>query len=115
MTQQQQTEKIQSIRENYAAKEFTKLDELKKLDGKVHTPPKALAYVLGILGTLILGVGMCICLGVIAEGLMPVGVVVGCVGIAVITVNVFIYKTFLAKRKKKYGEQVLKLIDEMEA
>ncbi len=115
MTKQQQSDKINNLKDAYTAKEATKYDELKRLDDKVHTPPRALAYVLGVFGTLVLGVGMCICLGVIAKGLMAVGVVVGCVGIALITANVFIYKAFLAKRKKKYGEQVLKLIDEIEA
>jgi len=106
---------VEQIEGRYGENAPDKVEELKKLDDKVQTPPKALAYVLGIFGTLVLGVGMCICLDVITSGLMAVGVVVGVVGIALIVANYFIFKAFLSKRKKKYGEQILKLVNELKS
>lgn len=115
MTGQNKTKQVEQIRNIYGEKKNDKFDELKKLHKKVQTPPRALAYVLGIIGTLILGVGMCICLGTIAKNLFAVGVVIGVIGIAIVVANVFIYKAFLNGRKKKYGAQVLSLADEINA
>lgn len=115
MTQDNQIEKANKIKDGYLEKTPGKFDELKKLDSKVKTPPTALAYVLGILGALVMGVGMCICLGVLVKDLLPVGVVVGVVGIAMMIANVFIYKKFLSTRKKKYAESIIKLADELQA
>ena len=113
MTNEKQIERANKIRDNYSAKVPTKYDELNALNEKVHTPPRALAYVLGVLGTLVMGVGMCICLGVIVKGLFPVGVVVGCVGIAIMSAVPFIHKAMLKSRKKKYGEKIIALADEI--
>lgn len=115
MTNENQIEKSMKIKGEYEEKRPTKFDELKKLDSKVKTPPTALAYVLGIFGSLVLGVGMCICLGVIAKNLFAVGVVVGVIGIAIVVANYFIYKKFLAVRKKKYAASIIKLADELQA
>ena len=113
MTNEKQIERANQIRDNYIAKAPTKCDELNALNEKVHVVPRAIAYVLGVLGTLVLGIGMCICLGVLAKNLLPVGVVVGCVGIAIMIATPFIYKAVLKARKKKYGEQIIALADEI--
>lgn len=115
MTNEKQTEVINKIRDSYAGKQQSKYGQLKALNEKVKTPPRVLAYVLGIFGTLVLGVGMCICLEVIAKNLMAVGVAVGVIGIAIMVANVFIYKAFLKARKKKYAEQILALVNELGA
>ena len=113
MTDQKQIKKVEQIVDNYQQKQSGKFEELKKLNDKVQVPPRALAYVLGIIGSLVMGVGMCICLGVLAKNLFAVGVVVGVVGIAMMIANVFIYRAFLGARKKKYGAQVLALANEL--
>lgn len=113
MTNEKQIERANKIRDNYTAKVPTKYDELNSLNEKVHIPPRALAYVLGVLGTLVLGVGMCICLGTILSNLFPLGVAVGCVGIAIMIATPFIHKAMLKSRKKKYGEQIIALADEI--
>lgn len=113
MTNEQKIERANKLKESYSPKTADKFDELKALDKKVQTPPRALAYVLGILGTLVLGVGMCICLEVLVKNLLAVGVAVGCVGMAIMIATPFIYKAFLKARKKKYGEQIIALTDEI--
>lgn len=113
MTEQKQFETATKIKDDYIQKQPDKLDELKALNDKVKTPPTVLAWVLGVLGALVLGVGMCICLGVLVKNLMAVGVVVGCVGIAVMIANVFIYKAFLKSRKAKYSAQILQIADQI--
>lgn len=104
----------QKIADAYTDKGETKLERLKKLDAKVKRPADILAYSLGIIGSLILGVGMSLALKAIGATLHPaIGIVIGAVGIAVVAANYFIYKAFLKKRKAKYGAQIIELSDEI--
>lgn len=110
---------ITKVRDSYIPQEHTKLDELKELDKKVKLPATVLAYVLGSVAALILGVGMCLAMKVIgtallsSTALMTVGVIVGCVGIALCIANYYIFKVMLNSRKKKYGEQIIALSNEL--
>ena len=108
-------ELAKKIAENYTAKTESKTDRLIALDKAVKTPAQILAYTLGILGTLILGTGMCLAMQIIATGTLwiVVGVIVGIVGIAVVSLNYFIYRAVLATRKAKYSEEILSLASEI--
>lgn len=110
---------VAQIRDSYVPHERTKLDELKDLDEKVKTPPTVVACVLGTLAALILGVGMCLAMQMIGTAimsptvLMVVGVIVGCVGIALCIANYFIYKAMLKSRKAKYGSRIIEISNEL--
>lgn len=97
---------IQAIKKQYEAKEVTELDELKALDRKAKRPAKITAYVIGVVATLLLGVGMCLAMKVIGN-LMPLGIVIGLVGIAFLSTNHLIYGKILEGGKKKYGQQII--------
>lgn len=103
---------INKIRENYTQKKETKFDELKALDKKVKMPALIFAYIFGSIGSLVLGTGMCLAMKVIGNA-MALGIVIGLVGILMVSVNYFIYKKILSLRKKKYQEKVLSLTDEL--
>ncbi len=102
----------ESIRANYVPHEQTKLDKLRKLDKKVSRPAEIFAYTFGVIGALVLGVGMCLAMKILGD-LMPLGIVIGIVGIAMVSVNYFIYNKILNKRRKKFEKQVLSLSDEV--
>ena len=51
------------IASEYAPKRDSKVAALKKLDARARRPAEILAYVLGILSALVLGVGMCLSMG----------------------------------------------------
>ncbi len=102
----------EEIRAQYREKEDTKLEELKKLDRKVKTPCEIFAYCFGIVGALILGMGMCLAMKVIGD-MMALGIVVGIVGIAAVSLTYPLYARMLKNRKKKYGEKIIKLSDEI--
>ena len=103
------------ILDSYEVKGESKADKLVALDKAVRTPAEILAYTLGVIGSLILGVGMCLAMGVIATGIvwMIVGIAIGVVGIALVSVNYFIYRAVLISRKEKYGEQIKALASEI--
>ena len=97
---------IQAIKKQYETKEVTELDELKALDRKAKRPAKITAYVIGVVATLLLGVGMCLAMKVIGD-FMILCIVIGLVGIALISTNHLIYNKVLAGGKKKYGQQII--------
>lgn len=113
MTSNNQKE-IEKIKSSYVAKssELTKLDELKALDRKVKRPPTIFAYIYGIVGSLVLGVGMCLAMEVIGN-LMPLGIVIGLLGIVMVSTTYPIFHKILNRRKSIYSEEILKKSNEL--
>ena len=112
------TDKIYAvaIAYEYAVKDESKVIALKKLDARAKRPATIFAYALGVIATLLLGVGMCLSMGVIGSGstaLKVVGIVVGIVGIAGASANYPIYKKLLAAGKKKYAFDIIRLANEI--
>lgn len=103
---------VQKIRSDYSEKQYSKLDELKDLDKKVKRPAQALAYTIGTVGSLILGSGMCLAMGVIGKKKTP-GIIIGCAGIGVLAGNYHIYNTVLKSRKNIYADKIMSLSDEI--
>lgn len=101
---------VEKIRAQYTAREVTPLDELKALDRRVKKPAEVFSYVFGILGTLVLGVGMCLAMKVIGDMVLP-GIVIGSVGIAMVCVNHLFYRAILSARKKKYAAEICERSD----
>lgn len=101
----------EKIRASYEKKEQTKLDELKALDKRVKMPADVFAYIFGTIGSLVLGTGMCLAMGVIGNSLMIPGIVIGCVGIAMVGVNYSIRNSILKSRKSKYASKIVELSD----
>ena len=97
---------VERVLNDYQEKQTTKIDELKSLDKKAKTFPNVFAYVFGSISALVLGFGMCLAMEVILPGFMWLGIIIGVVGIALVTVNYFLYNVILAKNKAKYAEQI---------
>jgi len=99
----------------YTEKHPTKVDELKALDKKVKNPARIFAYIFGVIGSLVLGTGMCLAMKIIAQTtqLMLAGIGIGLVGILMVSVNYYIYQKILNKRKKKYAEQIIEKSNEI--
>lgn len=114
------TDKVyaKKIAEEYAPKNDSKARALKRLDDKVKLPPTILTYSLGIISVLIMGVGMCLAMGVLGGGttlMLVLGIIIGCIGIVGICVNYPIYIKFLSSRKQKYAADIMRLANEIAA
>lgn len=112
------TDKIyaQNIANEYAPKKTSKVVALKKLDKKAKRPAEIISYSFGIAAALILGVGMCLSMGVIGDGSVvtfAAGIIVGVLGIAGVSANYFLYKKLLEKGKQKYGSDIIRLASEI--
>ncbi len=105
---------VESIRGRYEPKSEgqAKLERLQALDREARRPAQLVAAIFGALGTLVLGVGMCLAMKVIGD-LMVLGIVIGLIGLAMVSANYFIYKAILKSRQKKYAEKILALSDEL--
>ncbi|MCC8195709.1 MAG: dihydropteridine reductase [Ruminococcus sp.] len=112
------TDKIyaESIAKEYAPKDTSKVVALKKLDWKARSKACIFTYTFGIVMTLVLGVGMCLAMGVIGGGttlMMVLGIVIGVIGIIGVSVNYPIYKRLLESGKKQYASDILRLAKEI--
>lgn len=114
MNMEQEKQYAQQVRAEYApgSEEEGKREQLKKLDRAARRPAEIFAYTFGIVGALVLGVGMCLAMEVIGS-MMPLGIVIGVVGIAMVTANYFLYRAILRSRKKKYAKEIVSLSDEL--
>lgn len=104
---------VEKIRASYEESKVTKLDELKTLDRRTKRPAQALAYILGSIGTLVLGAGMCLCMPEVIEGYIPIGIAVGLVGILMVSVNPIFYRSHLRARKRRASAEIFRLSGEI--
>lgn len=109
---------VQKIRTQYTEKEHTQLDELKALDAKVKRPANVFAYVFGSISAIIMGSGMSLVMTDIGSTLgmkntMMTGIIIGIIGMIMAIINYPMYKGILSSRKKKYGDEVLKLSEKL--
>ncbi len=103
---------VNQVQAQYAPKGSGKLDELKALNKKVNRPANIFAYTFGTVGALVLGGGMSLAMEVLAGGML-LGVGIGVVGLAMVSLNYFFHKTILKSRRKKYAAQILTLSDQL--
>ena len=106
----------QKIRTQYVEKQTSELDALRELDAKVKRPANVFAYVFGSISALVMGLGMSLVMTDVGAAVgianaMVMGIVTGVVGIIMAILNYPIYSRILNSRKKKYGEEILKLSD----
>ena len=110
---------VQKIRTQYTEKSDTRLDELKKLDAGVKRPANVFGYIFGSVSAIIMGSGMSLVMTDIgsqigiSENSLPIGIVLGTIGMIAMLLTYPIYKKILTKRKKKYRQDVLALSEQI--
>lgn len=107
-----QQEEIRKIREKYIPKEENKMEQLRRLDESATRPGTIAAMVVGIIGALLLGIGMC-CTMVWAEQFFIPGIIIGVIGIAVVIATYPIYNRITKKRREKLTPEIMRLTDEL--
>lgn len=107
-----QQEEIERIRKKYLPKEENKMELLRKLDKDVTKPGMICSLVIGIIGCLLFGMGMC-CVLVWAESFFTVGIAIGIAGMAVMGAAFPIYQKITAKERERVAPQILTLTEEL--
>ena len=105
-------EEVEAIRKKYMPKEESNLEKLRKLDRSAERPGTVLALVLGIFGTLIMGIGMSCCM-VWAVNLFIPGIIIGVIGMILIGLAYPAYKYVTKKRREKIAPQIIALSEEI--
>ena len=107
-----QQAEIEKIKSKYVEKELDKMEQLRKLDKSAEQPGTIAAIVLGVIGTLILGVGMC-CTTVWNE-FFVLGILVGIIGLVILGGAYPLYRKMTKKRRAQIAPQILKLTAELQ-
>ncbi|MBQ3546692.1 MAG: hypothetical protein IJA34_17165 [Lachnospiraceae bacterium] len=105
-------EEIKKIRKKYVETEENKMEQLRRLDESVTNKPTVISLVLGIIGTLLLGVGMCCCM--VWQGIWFIpGIIVGLIGIGIIAIAYPMYSYVLKREREKIAPEIIRLTDEL--
>lgn len=105
-------EEIKRIRSKYLPKDQaeSKLEKLRRLDREAERPGTVAALVLGVIGTLIFGTGMCCCL---VWELYVLGIAVGIVGGVMLGMAYPTYSWVTKRRREKIAPEILALTEEL--
>lgn len=103
---------IESIKRQYLPVQHKedKIENLRNLNKRVTQPPVIIGLTIGIIGILVMGLGMTM---VLEWSINVWGVIVGIIGIAVAAAAYPVYRTVLNRNKKKYGQRIIELSDEL--
>jgi len=113
---------IERIRSKYEPKEekVDKMEQLRRLDASVSRKATIPALIIGIIGTLIMGTGMCLVMTDLAEYFnltgnmaMIIGVSVGVFGIIIASLAYPLFSALEKKYKKAVAPEIIRLTDEL--
>lgn len=115
-------EELKRIREKYtpATEVEDKMARLRRLDASVTQTAQTVALIVGVIGTLILGLGMSLCmtelgalLGSYSDMAMAVGIIIGVVGGIFASFAYPIYNVIVKSKRKKLAPEIIRLADEL--
>ncbi len=105
-------EELKRIRQKYAPPEEDKMEQLRRLDRSVTEKGTVISIVLGVLGTLILGLGMSCAL--VWQGMLFLpGIIIGLAGIGILASAYPVYNHVTRKERERIAPEILRLTDEL--
>ena len=113
---------LKRIRDKYTAptEEEDKMARLRRLDASVTNIAQSVALAFGIIGALMLGFGMSLCmtdlgeiLGSFRDMAMVIGIIVGVIGGILASLAYPIYNAIAKARRKKLAPEIIRLTDEL--
>ena len=113
----QRQQEVEQIRKAYLPKEEDKMAELRRLHAIPTQKAQAASISVGVIGALVLGTGMSLCMtelgGFLGGTAMFVGIPVGIVGMILAALAYPIYTRTLKKEREKIAPEILRLSDEL--
>lgn len=107
-----QQEEIKKIRNKYIIQEEDKMQQLRRMDQSVTQKSTMYSIVVGVIGALVMGIGMSCCL-VWQEHLFIPGILIGMVGIALVSMAYPVYNHVTKKEREKIAPEIIRLTDEL--
>ena len=105
-------DELKRIRSKYIPKEENKMETLRRLDAQVGQKATMYAIIVGVIGALILGIGMCCCM-VWAERFFALGIIVGVIGMAILGIAYPLYNRTIKKERERIAPEILRLTEEL--
>ena len=113
----QRQQEVEEIRKQYLPKEEDKMAELRRLHAIPTQKAQAASLAVGIIGALILGTGMSLCMTELGAALgsfaMIMGVAVGLVGMVPVALAYPLYNRVLKKERERIAPEILRLTDNL--
>lgn len=107
-----QQEEIRKIRNKYVTQEEDKMELLRKMDRSVTNKANMISIIVGTIGTLIMGIGMCCTMVWMGIWFIP-GIIIGILGIGLLSVAYPIYNYTLKKEREKIAPEIIRFTDEL--
>lgn len=105
-------DEVRKIRQKYVAKQEDKIEQLRRLDRSVTKKGTMVSIIIGVIGALVLGVGMC-CTMVWADVLFVPGIIIGVFGIGLVSVAYPVYSYITKKERERIAPEIIRLTDEL--
>lgn len=113
----QEQSEVEAIRKKYLPPEENKLEKLRKLHNSASQKAQAASIAVGVVGSLILGTGMSLCMtdlaGFLGGTAMFIGIPVGLVGLVLVALAYPVYNRVLQKERQRIAPEILRLSEEL--
>lgn len=113
----EQQAEVEAIRKKYAPQKEDKMAQLRALDAKATNKATTVSLAVGILGAIIMGMGMSLIMtdfgALLGSAAFPVGLVLGVLGMGILTVAYPLYNRTLKREREKIAPEILRLSDEL--
>ena len=113
----QRQQEVEAIRQKYLPKEEDKMEQLRKLHSIPTQKAQSVSIAVGVIGALILGTGMSLCITEVGSALgslaMIFGIVVGIVGMVMVGAAYPLFNRVLRKERERNAPEILRLTDEL--
>ena len=113
----QQQKEVEAIRKKYLPKEENKMEQLRKLHHSASQKAQAASIAIGVIGALLLGTGMSLCMTELGAALgqfaMVLGILVGLIGLVMVALAYPLYHRTLRKERARIAPEILRLTDEL--
>lgn len=116
-----QQEEVKRIRSKYAPTSpdtvTDKMEQLRRLDAGVTKKGTVVSLILGILGTLLMGIGMSLVMTelgtLVGRYALPVGIAVGLIGILAVALAYPVYNAITKRERARIAPEILRLTEEL--
>ena len=113
----QRQKEVEEIRKKYLPKEEDKMEQLRKLHSIPTQTAQSASIAVGVIGTLILGTGMSLCMTELGAALgslaMIFGIIIGLVGMVMVAAAYPLFNRVLRKERERIAPEILRLTDEL--
>ena len=113
----QRQQEVEEIRKTYLPKEEDKMEQLRKLHSIPTQKAQAASIAVGVIGALILGTGMSLCMTELGAALgslaLVLGTMIGLAGIILVALAYPLYNRTLKKERERIAPEILRLTDEL--